>query len=164
MSGAREVYLGDGLFASWDGWQVKLRAPRENGDHEVYLDDATLTAFLQFLDTLPISGTREEITMPNRHERRRAAVTEVVMMTKAQFEGLGYICCWKGCDKTYDGGMPKGWQAIIMHGDPKPPLHIDEIKDWKRDGVLCPEHAEAVQSLLMPLALEVATRPSEGQA
>jgi hypothetical protein len=23
----REVYLGDGLFASWDGWQVRLRAP-----------------------------------------------------------------------------------------------------------------------------------------
>jgi hypothetical protein len=27
----REVYLGDRLFASWDGWQVKLRAPREAG-------------------------------------------------------------------------------------------------------------------------------------
>ena len=31
----REIYLGDGLFASFDGYQVKLRAPRENGDHEV---------------------------------------------------------------------------------------------------------------------------------
>jgi hypothetical protein len=51
----REVYLGDRLFASWDGWQVKLRAPREGGDHEVYLEPGlTLDAFLQFLDTLPI--------------------------------------------------------------------------------------------------------------
>ncbi len=51
----REVYLGDGLFASWDGWQVKLRAPREGGDHVVYLEDGlTLTAFLEFLNTLPI--------------------------------------------------------------------------------------------------------------
>ncbi len=24
-----EVYLGDGLFASWDGWQIRLRAPRD---------------------------------------------------------------------------------------------------------------------------------------
>jgi len=50
----RETYLGDGLYASFDGWQVKLRAPRENGDHEVFLEDGlTLQAFLEFLDTLP---------------------------------------------------------------------------------------------------------------
>jgi hypothetical protein len=50
----REEYLGDGLYVSFDGWQVKLRAPREGGDHEVYLDQSTLKAFLQFLDALPI--------------------------------------------------------------------------------------------------------------
>jgi hypothetical protein len=50
-----ETYLGDGLYASWDGWQVKLRAPREGGDHVVFLEDGlTLDAFLQFLDALPI--------------------------------------------------------------------------------------------------------------
>jgi hypothetical protein len=50
----RETYLGDGLFASWDGLQIKLRAPRDGGDHEVYLEDGlTLQAFLEFLDTLP---------------------------------------------------------------------------------------------------------------
>jgi hypothetical protein len=47
-----------GLYASFDGYQIRLRAPRENGDHEVYLDDATLQAFLQFLDTLPIKTER----------------------------------------------------------------------------------------------------------
>jgi hypothetical protein len=31
-----ETYLGDGLYASFDGWQIRLRAPRENGDHEVF--------------------------------------------------------------------------------------------------------------------------------
>jgi hypothetical protein len=51
----RETYLGDGLFVSWDNWQVRLRAPRENGDHEIFLEPGlTLEAFLQFLDTLPI--------------------------------------------------------------------------------------------------------------
>jgi hypothetical protein len=50
-----ETYLGDGLFASWDGWQVKLRAPREGGDQVVFLEDGlTLEEFLRFLDTLPI--------------------------------------------------------------------------------------------------------------
>jgi hypothetical protein len=50
-----EVYLGDGLYASWDGWQVKLRAPRENGDHVVFLEDGlTLKTFLEFIETLPI--------------------------------------------------------------------------------------------------------------
>jgi hypothetical protein len=34
----KEIFLGDGLWASFDGWQIKLRAPRENGDHEVYFD------------------------------------------------------------------------------------------------------------------------------
>jgi hypothetical protein len=50
----RETYLGDGLFASFDGYQVRLRAPRENGDHEVFLDALTFQALLQFLDAIPI--------------------------------------------------------------------------------------------------------------
>jgi hypothetical protein len=35
----RETYLGDGLFASWDGIQIRLRAPRDGGDHVVFLED-----------------------------------------------------------------------------------------------------------------------------
>jgi len=101
--------------------------------------------------------------MPNRHERRRA---EVVMI--AANEIVGNICCWDGCDKTYShkDGMPKGWQNILMFWARKPSLDLGTIKpgDWSRDGVLCPEHVEHVQSLLRPIALEVATRPSEGQA
>jgi hypothetical protein len=51
----RETYLGDGLFASWDGWSIRLRAPRDGGDHEVYLEPGlTLDAFFEFLDTIPI--------------------------------------------------------------------------------------------------------------
>lgn len=37
-----EHYLGDGLYASFDGWQIKFRAPREDGDHEVYLEISAL--------------------------------------------------------------------------------------------------------------------------
>ena len=34
----RETYLGDGLYASFDGYQVRLRAPRDGVDHEVFLE------------------------------------------------------------------------------------------------------------------------------
>jgi hypothetical protein len=54
MSTEREIYLDDGLYASFGAWQVKLRAPRDNGDHEVFLEQSTLQAFLEFLDALPI--------------------------------------------------------------------------------------------------------------
>lgn len=48
MKQENEVYLGDGLYASFDGWQFRLRAPRENGDHVVYLDAMVLREFQRF--------------------------------------------------------------------------------------------------------------------
>lgn len=44
-----ERYLGDGLYASFDGWQVCLRAPREFGDHVVYLEPIVLAQFLAWI-------------------------------------------------------------------------------------------------------------------
>ena len=45
-----ERYLGDGLYASFDGWQIKLRAPREEGgDHVVYLEPATIAELIKFM-------------------------------------------------------------------------------------------------------------------
>src|SRR5260370_212180 len=44
----REVYLGDGLYCSFDGYQIRLRAPRDGADHVVFLDAATLQALLEF--------------------------------------------------------------------------------------------------------------------
>jgi hypothetical protein len=44
-----ETYLGDGLYASFDGWQIRLRAPREDGDHIVYLEPGTLGAFERYI-------------------------------------------------------------------------------------------------------------------
>ena len=45
---SREIFLGDGLFASFDGFCVKLRAPRPGGDHFVALDPHVLDKFLSF--------------------------------------------------------------------------------------------------------------------
>lgn len=47
-----ETYLGDGLYASFDGYQITLRAPREGGDHYVALEPSVLREFERFLADL----------------------------------------------------------------------------------------------------------------
>lgn len=47
-----ETYLGDGLYASFDGFRIKLRAPRLEGDYEVYLEPQVLQAFQRFVYSL----------------------------------------------------------------------------------------------------------------
>jgi hypothetical protein len=43
-----ETFLGDGLFASYDGFQITLRAPRDHGDHYVVLEPTVMAEFLRF--------------------------------------------------------------------------------------------------------------------
>lgn len=33
-----EVYIGDGVYARWDGFAVKLTTERNNGTHFIYLE------------------------------------------------------------------------------------------------------------------------------
>lgn len=40
----RETYLGDGVYASFDGWQIKLRTMRDLGDEIIYLEPAVFAA------------------------------------------------------------------------------------------------------------------------
>lgn len=50
-----ETYLGDGLYASFDGYQIKLRAPRAPmyaPDHEVFLEARTLDNFMAYVQKL----------------------------------------------------------------------------------------------------------------
>ena len=47
-----ETYLGDGLYVSFDGYSIWLRAPREGGDHEVALEPPVFQALLDFVDKL----------------------------------------------------------------------------------------------------------------
>lgn len=44
-----ETYLGDGLYVSFDGFGLTLRAPREGGDHTVYLEPQVYQALLDFV-------------------------------------------------------------------------------------------------------------------
>lgn len=56
-----ETYLGDGLYAKYDGFAVWLRAPRSNSDdtvgglivdHVVALEPQTMHNFLEFVMTI----------------------------------------------------------------------------------------------------------------
>jgi len=46
-----EVYLGDGLYAKFDGWNFWLRTRRETGDHYIALEPDVLASFLEFVRT-----------------------------------------------------------------------------------------------------------------
>jgi hypothetical protein len=55
MAEPKETYLGDGLYASWDGFMITLRAPRAEGDHWVGLEPEIYAALVQFVE-----GIREQ--------------------------------------------------------------------------------------------------------
>lgn len=48
----KEVYLGDGLYASFDGVSIRLRAPRGDGDHEVFLEPDVFNELLRYANTI----------------------------------------------------------------------------------------------------------------
>ncbi len=54
------TYLGDGLYADFDGWQIELYAWNgESKTNQVFLEPAVLAAFLLWLEELKRQGRRE---------------------------------------------------------------------------------------------------------
>lgn len=51
MADTRE-YLGDGLYAEFDGHQIRLWADVGDRIHEVYLEPDVLAAFLRYVERL----------------------------------------------------------------------------------------------------------------
>lgn len=47
-----ERYLGDGLYASFDGYQIMLRAPRAEGDHYIALEPGVWESLQRFVASL----------------------------------------------------------------------------------------------------------------
>lgn len=52
MKLANETYLGDGLYARFDGFTIWLRAPRQHGDHIVALEPEVYRALTAFVERL----------------------------------------------------------------------------------------------------------------
>lgn len=51
-----EEYIGDGLYAGFDGEGIRLRAPRAGGDHWVYLDPCVWDNLMKFVERLNDKG------------------------------------------------------------------------------------------------------------
>lgn len=51
-----KTYLGDGLFAEFDGYQIWLRAHREDMVHEVALEPAVFDALVYYAGKVWSSG------------------------------------------------------------------------------------------------------------
>lgn len=52
MNLEEKVYLGDGLYAHCDGFQIILTAPRENGEHFVAFGPSALALLLRYADSI----------------------------------------------------------------------------------------------------------------
>lgn len=48
----KETYLGDGVYVSNVEAGIKLRAPREGGDHVIFLDADLMEALGKYLDKI----------------------------------------------------------------------------------------------------------------
>ena len=48
IKAVNEDYLGDGLYVSFDGFSLWLRAPRSSGDHYVALEPQIFRAFIEY--------------------------------------------------------------------------------------------------------------------
>lgn len=55
-----ETYLGDGLYAAFDGWSVVLRAPREGGDHWVGLEPQIWQQLVAWIRQYPLLSKHME--------------------------------------------------------------------------------------------------------
>lgn len=50
----KETYLGDGLYVSFDGMYIKLRAPRDDGDHWVGLERDVYHKLMRWVADYPV--------------------------------------------------------------------------------------------------------------
>ena len=57
----KETYLGDGLYASFDGFQFILRAPRLHDDHFVALEPSVLDSFMNYVEHVKQSKNMNEL-------------------------------------------------------------------------------------------------------
>jgi hypothetical protein len=49
---APRSYLGDGLYAEFDGFQIRLWCDRGDSIHEVYLEPDVVAEFLRYIERL----------------------------------------------------------------------------------------------------------------
>lgn len=58
----KDEYIGDGLYASFDGFQFFLRALRADGDHWVALEPKVLANFITYVNKIKESLKHDDRT------------------------------------------------------------------------------------------------------
>ena len=53
-----KVYIGDGVYARWDGMTVLLETERDEGKHYIYLDPAHVENIVKLIAAEPRIATR----------------------------------------------------------------------------------------------------------
>jgi len=74
MRMANETYLGDGLYASYDGFMITLRAPREREDHWVGLEPQVWRALVEYVRVK--TKTREPTNPPEGEDDVKEAAND----------------------------------------------------------------------------------------
>lgn len=59
-----ETYIGDGVYASYDGYQIRLRCAAPSQPNIIYLDGSVYASLLRFVEKINESETaiRGELT------------------------------------------------------------------------------------------------------
>lgn len=55
-----EVYIGDGVYARWDGMTVLLKTERDGGTHYIYLEPAHIEYIVKLMEQSPRIARRRE--------------------------------------------------------------------------------------------------------
>jgi len=92
--------------------------------------------------------------------------SEVVMMPTSELAKMSFRCAWKGCRASYKGDMPSGWVRLISYWSKTPQPFFCDIppQDVQRDTQLCPEHALALDKLLIDLGHALLRGKAQGMS
>jgi hypothetical protein len=71
-----ERYIGDGVYARFDGYHVWLRTPREVSDHEIALEPPVVASLVKFIADLRAQFPGQQV--PAWEALIRAALKEQV--------------------------------------------------------------------------------------
>jgi hypothetical protein len=55
-----EVYVGDGVYARWDGMAVLLKTERDNGTHYIYLEPQHIENIVKLIASEPRIAKRRK--------------------------------------------------------------------------------------------------------
>ena len=60
-------------------------------------------------------------------------------------DGVEFLCAWEGCESTFKGPMPRGWVTLISFSCDGPITDLRQVREWKREAILCPVHTVALE-------------------